>query len=162
MHCCSDFTVNCAWHNFSFFPKFTCMFRSSACKVLISFNFTIFSQSNICYFMSQIIDIFSFCLNIPFFCDADQFLRIFYFVWSFWSCLIQGMCDLTSMVRVSSTTTCCKSQEVTSYNTMSIAAADSAWSLWCNTTWSHRTDTATYALFTKLTVWSLVLYSELP
>ena len=156
------FAVNGTWSDLCFFPQILCMLWSSLNPVLISEYFTIFLHSHKRYFMSQIIDIFSFCLYIPFFRDADQFLWIFYFVRSFWFCMIQSVTDFTSVIRVSSCATCCKSQEVTSYNTVSIAAADSAWSLWCNTTWSHRTDTATYALFTKLTVWSLVLYSELP
>ena len=38
--------------------------------------------------MSQIIDIFSFCLYAPFFCDTDQFLRIFYLIISAVFCTI--------------------------------------------------------------------------
>ena len=112
--------------------------------------------------MSQIIDIFSFCLYAPFFCDTKQFLRIFYFVVSVFCCTVQSVADLTTMIRVGSCSSCCKFQEVTSYDTVSITSADSSRSLRGNTARSHCTDSTTDTLFTKFTVWCLVFYTELP
>ena len=68
--------------------------------------------------MCQIIDIFSFCLYAPLFCNTDQFLRIFYFVVSVWISLMQCVADLTAMIGMCCRTACCKAQEVTSYNTV--------------------------------------------
>ena len=112
--------------------------------------------------MCQIIDIFSFCLYAPLFCNTDQFLRIFYFVVSVWISLMQCVADLTAMIGMCCGTACCKAQEVTSYNTVYIASADSSRCLWCNTARSHRTDTAAGSLLTEFTVRGLVFYTKLP
>ena len=112
--------------------------------------------------MSQIVDILTLCLNAPFMSDTCQLLRIFYLVRSFRFCLIQCMADLTAVVRVSGTTTGCKFQEVTSYDTCSVTSADTSRSLRCDTARTHGTDTAADTLLTELTVRCLIFYTELP
>ena len=112
--------------------------------------------------MCQIIDIFSFVLYAPLFCQADQFLRIFYFIASVWICLMQSMADFTAMIGMGCRTACCKTQEVTSYDTVYVTSADSSRCLWCNTARSHCTDTAAGSLLTEFTVRGLVFYTKLP
>src|SRR5699024_5912470 len=112
--------------------------------------------------MSQIVDIFSFCLDSPFFCNADQLVGIFYFIVTVCCCFIQSMTDFTTMVGMGCSAACCKFQVVSSYNTMSITSTDSAGSFWSNAAWAHRTDTTADTLLTEFTVRSLVLHTKLP
>ena len=112
--------------------------------------------------MCQIVNIFSFCLNTPFFCDTEQLLRIFYLVRSFWFCTVQCVADLTAVIRMRCRSACCKFQVVTSYDTVYVASADTSWCLRCDTARSHCTDTAADTLLTKFTVWGLFCCTVLP
>ena len=143
-------------------PQLLGMLRCSLQPSLNAERFTILHQSQLCHLMCQIVDIFSFGLYAPLFCDTDQFIRIFYFVSAVRISCVESMADLTSVIRVSSCTTCSEFQVVTSYDTMSIASADSSRSLRGNTARSHCTDTAADTLLTKFTMRSLILYTNLP
>ena len=70
--------------------------------------------------------------------------------------------DLTAVIGVSCCAACSKFQIITSYDTMSVASADSSRSLRSNTARSHSTDTAADTLLTELTVRRLLFYSHLP
>ena len=162
MHRSCNLTVDSTWCDFVLDQFFFLSFRHSVKESLISKWFTIFHQTNLSHLMSQIIDIFSFCFYAPFFCNTDQFLRIFYLIVSVFFCTVQCVADLTTMIRMSSSTACCKFQEVSSYDTVCVTSADSSRSLRCDTAWSHSTDSTADTLLTELTVWSLVFYTKLP
>ncbi len=155
-------TVNSPRCNSFSLPDLLGMLRCTLYPALEAERFTILKKRQLCHFMSQIIDIFSFGLNAPLFCDADELLRIFYFISSVGSRCIQGVADLTAVIGVSSCAACSKFQIVTSYDTMSVASADSSRSLRSDTARSHSTDTAADTLLTEFTMWRLVLYTELP
>ena len=157
-----NLTVDSTWCDFVLDQFFFLSCRHSVKESLISEWFTIFHKTDLSHLMSQIIDILAFCFHAPLFSDAKQFLRIFYLIISALFCTVQCMADLTTMIGVSSCTTGCKFKEVSSYDTMSITSADSSWSLRCNTTRSHCTDTAADTLLTEFTVRSLVLCTDLP
>ncbi len=92
-------------------------------------------RSQLGHLMCQIIDIF-FLLSLRptlFFAIRISFSGSFYFVVSVWISLMQCVADLTAMIGMCCRTACCKAQEVTSYNTVYIASADSSRCLWCNT-----------------------------
>ena len=155
-------TVDCSRRNLCFLPQLLGVLRRTCNPALEAKRFTILQKCQLCHFMSQIIDIFSFGLNAPLFCDADELLGIFYFISSIGSGCIQGMADLTAMIGVSRCAACSKFQIITSYDTMSITAADSSRSLRSDTARSHSTDTAADTLLTEFTMRCLVLYAELP
>ena len=157
-----NFTVDRTWCDFIFDKFFFLSSRHSVEESLVSERFTIFHKAKFSHLVSQIINVFSFCFYAPFFSDAEQLFRIFYLIVSAFFCAVQCVADFTTVIRVSSCTTSCEFQEVSSYDTVCIASANSSWSLRCNTTWSHSTDSATDTLLTELTVWSLILYSKLP
>ena len=56
-----------------------------------------------------------------------------------------------------SQTTCCSTCHITSYDKVSIGTADTARALRCNFTWTHETNTATYAGNTECTLWLLFI-----
>ena len=162
MKCTGNLAVDCSWLDLSFMPQILCMLRSSLQPSGISSDLSVLFLSKIRHFMSQIIDVFALCLNTPLFCNTDQLLRIFYLVIAALFCMSKCDTDLTSVIRVCSCAACCKTKEVSSYDTMYIASADTSRCLRCNTARTHSTDSATYALLTEFTVWSLILNTHLP
>ncbi|GFI10337.1 hypothetical protein IMSAGC007_02805 [Lachnospiraceae bacterium] len=114
------------------------------------------------YLVSQIVDILAFCLNAPLLGNADELLRILYLVVSVRRRAVQGVADLTAMVRVGCSSAGCELQIITSYNTVYVTSADTSRRLGCNTAGTHRTDSAADALLTELTVGGLVLHTKLP
>ena len=112
--------------------------------------------------MGQIIDILPLCLNAPLFCNTDQFLRIFYLVISIWRNGVKSMADLSSVVRMGSGSAGSEAKEVSSCNPVGITSADTSWSLFCDTTGSHGTDTAADTFLSEFTVGSLILNTCLP
>ena len=162
MHCAGNFTVNCSWFDSCFVPQILCMLRCSLQPSGYASDLSVFFLSQVRHFMSKIIDIFAFCLNAPFFCDTDQFFRIFYLIVASLFCMSEGDTNFTSVIRMCSSSTSCKTKEVSSYDTMCITSTDSSWCLWCNTARTHGTDTTTDTLLAELTVWSLIFYSKLP
>ena len=155
-------TVNGTRTNFLSVPNFLCMFWCSLGEYLITKWFTIFHQTSFCHLMSYIIDVSSFGLNTELCRQTQQFLRIFYFVVSIRSRLVQSMRNLTSMVRMGSRTTCCKAKIVSSYNTMHITSADTTRCFFGDTARTHRTNSTADTRLTKFTVWSLIFYTQLP
>src|SRR5699024_2553084 len=107
--------------------------------------------------MSQIINVLALCLNAPLFCDTDQFLRIFYFIVSIWRNGVKSMADLSSVVRMGSSSAGSETKEVSSCDSVSVTSTDSSWSLFCNTAGTHGTDTAADTFLSEFTVWSLIL-----
>ncbi len=162
MHGTGNLTVNRTRCNLFFLPDVLCVLRSTFQESLCTERFTILHQSQLGHFVCQIVDIFSFVLYAPLFCQADQFFRIFYMVASVWICLMQGVADFTAVIGMSCRTACCETQEVTSYNTVYVTSADTSGCFRGNTARSHRTDTAAGSLLSEFTVRGLVLYTELP
>ena len=137
MKCTGNLTVNCSWLNSSCMPQILCMLRCSLKPSGISSDLSVFFLSQIRHFMSQIIDIFAFCLNAPLFCNTNQLLRIFYLIVAALFCMSKCDTDLTSVIRVCSCAACCETKEVSSYDTMYIASADTSRCLRCNTARTH-------------------------
>ena len=112
--------------------------------------------------MGQIIDILALCLNAPLFCDTDQFLRILYLVVSIWRNGVKSMADLSSMVRMGSSSAGGKTKEVSSCDSVSVTSADTSGCFLCDTAGSHSTDTAANTFLSEFTVGSLILNTCLP
>ena len=162
MKCTGNLTVDCSWLNLSFMPQILCMLRCSLQPSGIASDLSVLFLSKIRHLMCKIVDIFAFCLNAPLFCNADQLLRIFYLIVAALFCMTKCDTDLTAMIRMGSSSAGCETKEVSSYDTMYVATADSSRCLRCNTARTHSTDSATYALLTEFTVWSLILNTHLP
>ena len=158
----SNLAVNGAGSDLVFDQLLFLACRHSVKESLITEGFTIFHKTCLSHFVRQIVNIFAFCLNAPFFCDTDQFLGIFYFVVPIFVCAVQSMTDLTSVIGMCRCSACCEFKEVSSYNSVCVASADSSRSLRSNTARSHGADTAADALLSELTVWSLIFHAELP
>ena len=158
----SNLTVDSAGRDLVLNELFLLSFGHSVQESLVTERFTVFHQTCFSHLMCQIVNILAFCFHAPFLCDADQLFRIFYLIVSVFFRAVQSMTDLTSVIGMCSCSACSEFQEVSSYDTMSVASADTSRSLGCDTARSHRTDTAADTLLSKLAVRSLVLHTELP
>ena len=105
-----NLTVDCSWLDFCFVPQISCVCSGALFKpsLICQTVFRIPSEPASAHLMSKIIDIFAFCLYTPLFCDADQFLRIFYLIIAVCFCTYRVMTDLTSMIGMCSCSACCK------------------------------------------------------
>ena len=162
MKSAGNLTVDRSWLNACCMPQILCMLRSSFKPSGIAFDLSIFFLSKFRHLVSKIVNISSLCLNAPLFCNTDQLLRILYLIIAALFCMAQCDTDLTAVIRMGSSTASYETKEVSSYDTVYVTSADTSGCLWCNTAWSHGTDTATDTLLTKFTVRSLILYTHLP
>ena len=162
MHGGGNFTVDGARLDLSIMPQLLCVFRSPAQPALYAVGLAVFQQSQFRHLVSQIIDILSFCLHTPFPGNADQFLRVFYFVISIRRHMSQRMTDLTAVVGMGGCSAGYEPQEISSGDTMSVTSADSSWRFRRDTARSHGTDPAADSLLSEFTVGGLVFYTKLP
>ena len=138
------------------------MLRSSGQPVLESVYFSVLFQSKLCHLVGKIIDIHALGLNAPFFCNTDQLLRILYLVGPVRSGTAQSLADRTAVIGMCSSASCCETEEVASYDTMSVTSANASRGLRCDAAGTHCTDTAADALLAEFTMRSLILDTHLP
>ena len=122
----------------------------------------VLQQRHLGNLVGQVVDVLALGLNAPFLGDADQLLRVLDLIVAALLGLIQGVADLTAMVRVGGGAAGGEAQVVTAYDTVNVAAANAPGAFGRDAAGAHGADAAAGARLAEAAVGSLVLDTLLP
>ena len=143
-------------------PQILGVLRGPLQEPLGTEGLAVLQQADLRHFMGQVVDVLALGLHAPFLGDADQLLRILHLVAAAFLGLMQGVHNLTAVVRVGSGAAGGEPQIVTAYDAVHVAATDAPGRLLGNAAGAHGADTAAGAGFAETTVGTLVLGPLLP
>ena len=162
MHGLGNFSIDGSWRNVLSFPDVLALHWRTFQKPLCAERLSVFVQAGQRDFMRNVVDIFSFGLDLPLFCNAQKLFFILDFVISVRRCFIKCMRNTPSMIRVRCSAACRKTQVVSCNDAVHVASADSTRGLFRYSARTHGTDTAASSGLTKTAVWCLICNTLLP
>ena len=122
----------------------------------------VLQQSQLGNLVSQVVNVLALGLHAPLLGDADQLLRVLDLVVAAFLGLVQGVADLSAVVRVGCGAAGGEAQVVPGYDAVDITAADASGALGGNAAGAHGADPAAGAGFAEAAMGGLVLDSLLP
>ena len=157
-----DLAVNGARLDLRLVPQLLRVLRSALQEALHAEGLAVFHQADLGHLVRQLIDVLSFGLDAPLMRDADELLGVLDLIVAAFLRLMQGVHDLTAMIRVGGRAAGGELQEVSADDAVHVAAADAARSLWGDTAGAHGANTAASTGFAKAAVRRLVFHTLLP
>ncbi len=122
----------------------------------------VLQQADLGHLVGQVVDVLALGLHAPLMGDADELLGVLDGVAAIGTGLMQGVHDLTAVVRMGGGAAGGEAQVVTGDDAMHIAAADAPGRFLGDTAGAHGADPAAGAALAKAAVRSLVLDTLLP
>ena len=143
-------------------PQLLRVLRSALQEALHAEGLAVFHQADLGHLVRQLIDVLAFGLDAPLMRDADELLGVLDLIVAAFLRLMQGVHDLTAVVRVGGSAAGGELQEVSADDAVHVAAADAARALRRDTAGAHSADAAAGAGLTEAAVRRLILDALLP
>ena len=143
-------------------PQLLRVLRSALQEAQGAEGLAVFHQADLGHLVRQLIDVLAFGLDAPLMRDADELLGVLDLIVAAFLRLMQGVHDLTAMIRVGGSAAGGELQEVSADDAVHVAAADAARALRRDTAGAHSADAAAGAGLTEAAVRRLILDALLP
>ena len=162
VHGLRDLAVDGARLDAGVVPKLLSVLGSALQEALYAEGLAVLKKCGLGDFVRQIVDVLVFGLNAPLVRDALQLFRVLDLIGAAFVGLVQGVADLTAMVRVRGRAAGGEAQIVSADDAVDIAAADAARGLRGDAAGAHGANAAAGAGFAEAAVRRLILDALLP